>query len=179
MFSKFHKSPESRSDEEPNLNFTRSQTLILRGAIDKMKRLSQSGSSNFFPELRKNALISQSYFSNFALHMIRYGYRLHVPLKLICRVVWTSNLLKVKGWTCHFIFSVSRKLFLFVWTALRFSQTVSDDILYHIQCNSVFINVASVDYVFTLNYHFFVCIEFTLILMMLCKCTWTFSINMY
>ena len=39
--------------------------------IDKMKRLSQSGSSSFFPELRKNALlISQSYFSNFALHMI-------------------------------------------------------------------------------------------------------------
>ena len=33
-----------------------------------MKRLSQSGSSNFCPELRKNAL--QSYFSNFALHMI-------------------------------------------------------------------------------------------------------------
>ena len=36
-----------------------------------MKRLSQSGSSNFCPELRKNALlISQSYFSNFALHVI-------------------------------------------------------------------------------------------------------------
>ena len=36
-----------------------------------MKRLSQPGSSNFFPESRKNALlISQSYFSNFALHMI-------------------------------------------------------------------------------------------------------------
>ena len=36
-----------------------------------MKRLSQSGSSNFCPELRKNALlISQSHFSNFALHMI-------------------------------------------------------------------------------------------------------------
>ena len=35
-----------------------------------MKRLRQSGSSNFCPELRKNALlISQSYFSNFALHM--------------------------------------------------------------------------------------------------------------
>ena len=39
--------------------------------IDKMKRLSQSGSSNFCPELRKNALlISQSHFSNFALHVI-------------------------------------------------------------------------------------------------------------
>ena len=37
----------------------------------KMKRLSQSGSSNFCPELRKNALlISQSHFSNFALRMI-------------------------------------------------------------------------------------------------------------
>ena len=37
-----------------------------------MKRRSQSGLSNFCPELRKNALlISQSYFSNFALHMIR------------------------------------------------------------------------------------------------------------
>ena len=36
-----------------------------------MKRLSQSGSSNFCPVLRKNALpISQSHFSNFALHMI-------------------------------------------------------------------------------------------------------------
>ena len=36
-----------------------------------MKRLSQSGSSNFCPELRKNALlISQSHFSNFALHAI-------------------------------------------------------------------------------------------------------------
>ena len=36
-----------------------------------MKLLSQSGSSNFCPELRKNALlISQSHFSNFALHMI-------------------------------------------------------------------------------------------------------------
>ena len=36
-----------------------------------MKRLSQSGSNNFCPELRKNALLtSQSYFSNFALHMI-------------------------------------------------------------------------------------------------------------
>ena len=37
-----------------------------------MKRLSQSGSSNFCPELRKNSLlISQSHFSNFALHVIR------------------------------------------------------------------------------------------------------------
>ena len=37
-----------------------------------MKRLSQSGSSNFCLELRKNALlISQSHFSNFALHVIR------------------------------------------------------------------------------------------------------------
>ena len=35
-----------------------------------MKRLSQLGSSNFCPELRKNAFISQLYFSNFALHMI-------------------------------------------------------------------------------------------------------------
>ena len=36
-----------------------------------MKRLSQSGSSNFCLELRKNALlISQSHFSNFALHVI-------------------------------------------------------------------------------------------------------------
>ena len=36
-----------------------------------MKRLSQSGSSNFCSELRKNALlISQSHFSNFALHMV-------------------------------------------------------------------------------------------------------------
>ena len=35
-----------------------------------MKRLSQSGSSNFCPELRKNALISQSHFSNFSLHVI-------------------------------------------------------------------------------------------------------------
>ena len=36
-----------------------------------MKRLSQWGSSNFCPELRKNALlISQSHFSNFALHVI-------------------------------------------------------------------------------------------------------------
>ena len=36
-----------------------------------MKRLSQSGSSNFCPKLRKNALlISQSHFSNFTLHMI-------------------------------------------------------------------------------------------------------------
>ena len=36
-----------------------------------MKRFSQSGSSNFCPELRKNALlISQSHFSNFALHVI-------------------------------------------------------------------------------------------------------------
>ena len=34
-----------------------------------MKRLSQSGSSTFCPELRF-FLISQSYFSNFALHMI-------------------------------------------------------------------------------------------------------------
>ena len=39
--------------------------------IDKMKCLSKSGSSNFCPELRKNAvLISQSYLSNFGLHMI-------------------------------------------------------------------------------------------------------------
>ena len=39
-----------------------------------MKRLSQSGSSNFCPELRKNALlISQSHFSNFALHVINNG----------------------------------------------------------------------------------------------------------
>ena len=39
--------------------------------IDKIKRLSQQGSSNFCPELRKNSLlISQSYFSNFALYMI-------------------------------------------------------------------------------------------------------------
>ena len=38
-----------------------------------MKRLSQSGSSNFYPELRKNALlISQSHFSNFALHVIKF-----------------------------------------------------------------------------------------------------------
>ena len=38
-----------------------------------MKRLSQSGSSNFCPELRKNALlISQSRFSNFALHVINF-----------------------------------------------------------------------------------------------------------
>ena len=38
-----------------------------------MKRLSQSGSSNFCPESRKNAvLISQSHFSNFALHVINY-----------------------------------------------------------------------------------------------------------
>ena len=38
-----------------------------------MKRLSQSGSSNFCPELRKNALlISQSHFSNFALHVITF-----------------------------------------------------------------------------------------------------------
>ena len=37
-----------------------------------MKRLNQSGSSNFCPKLRKNALlISQSYFSNFALHVIK------------------------------------------------------------------------------------------------------------
>ena len=37
-----------------------------------MKRRSQSGTSNFYPELRKNALlISQSYFSHFALHMIK------------------------------------------------------------------------------------------------------------
>ena len=37
-----------------------------------MKHLSQSGSSNFCPELRKNALlISQSHFSNFALHVIK------------------------------------------------------------------------------------------------------------
>ena len=36
-----------------------------------MKRLSQSGSSNFCPELRKNALlISQSHFSNFVPHVI-------------------------------------------------------------------------------------------------------------
>ena len=36
-----------------------------------MKRLSQLESSNFCPELRKNALlISQSHFSNFALHVI-------------------------------------------------------------------------------------------------------------
>ena len=35
-----------------------------------MNRLSQSRSSNFCPELRKNALlISQSHFSNFALHV--------------------------------------------------------------------------------------------------------------
>ena len=39
--------------------------------IGKMKRLSQSGSSNFCPKLRKNALlISQSHFSNFTFHMI-------------------------------------------------------------------------------------------------------------
>ena len=38
-----------------------------------MKRLSQSGSSNFCPELGKNAfLISQSHYSNFALHVINY-----------------------------------------------------------------------------------------------------------
>ena len=36
-----------------------------------MKLLNQSGSSNFCSELRKNALlISQSHFSNFALHVI-------------------------------------------------------------------------------------------------------------
>ena len=51
--------------------------------IDKMKRLSQSGSSNFCPELRKNALlISQSYFSNFALHMIMFD----------------SNIFRTKAW---------------------------------------------------------------------------------
>ena len=39
--------------------------------MDKMKCRSQSGSSTFCSELRKNALLnSQSYFSNFALHMI-------------------------------------------------------------------------------------------------------------
>ena len=49
-----------------------------------MKRLSQSGSSNFCPELRKNALlISQSYFSNFALHMIM----------LERELIWTTSLL--------------------------------------------------------------------------------------
>ena len=38
-----------------------------------MKLVSQSGSSNFCPELRKNALlISQSHFSNFALHVITF-----------------------------------------------------------------------------------------------------------
>ena len=43
-----------------------------------MKRLSQSGSSNFCLELRKNALlISQSHFSNFALHMINAEIVLH------------------------------------------------------------------------------------------------------
>ena len=40
--------------------------------MDKMKCISQSGSSTFCSELSKNALlISQSYFSNFALHMIK------------------------------------------------------------------------------------------------------------
>ena len=42
-----------------------------------MKRLSQSGSGNVCPELRKNALlISQSYFSNFAFYMIKIFIRL-------------------------------------------------------------------------------------------------------
>ena len=36
----------------------------------------QLGSRNFCPELRKNALlISKSYFSNFALHMIKHAIR--------------------------------------------------------------------------------------------------------
>ena len=43
-----------------------------------MKRLSQSRSNNFCPELRKNALlISQSHFSNFALHMISHEISVH------------------------------------------------------------------------------------------------------
>ena len=47
-----------------------------------MKRLSQSGSSNFCPELRKNALlISQSHFSNFALHVINA--KIQTCIKLI------------------------------------------------------------------------------------------------
>ena len=47
-----------------------------------MKRLSQSGSSNFCPELRKNALlISESHFSNFALHVITNGNHTHVEIQ--------------------------------------------------------------------------------------------------
>ena len=71
-----------------------------------MKRLSQSGSNNFCPELRKNALlISQSHFSNFALHVIRFdivesafGENIHMTVKifanahqlmfLVLKLVW-------------------------------------------------------------------------------------------
>ena len=55
-----------------------------------MKRLSQSGSSNFCPELRKNALlISQSHFSNFALHVI-----IGVSTKLNKYIVFTMQTYK-------------------------------------------------------------------------------------
>ena len=67
-----------------------------------MKRLSQSGSSNFCPELRKNALlISQSHFSNFALHVITKEIRraereymnMHPP-PLLAPVIFRMNELK-------------------------------------------------------------------------------------
>ena len=64
-----------------------------------MKRLSQSGSSNFCPELRKNALlISQSHFSNFALHVIKIeiGNREHCVTYKNVFCVYCRN---VKGYT--------------------------------------------------------------------------------
>ena len=75
-----------------------------------MKRLSQSGSSNFCPELRKNALlISQSHFSNFALHVIRdkisaIRLRLAEWASLIKRTVreflqWLSGVSKIELWS--------------------------------------------------------------------------------
>ena len=55
-----------------------------------MKRLSQSRSSNFCPELRKNAfVISQSYFSNFALHMITKEMQNYTDL---------HSMTKLSGW---------------------------------------------------------------------------------
>ena len=55
-----------------------------------MKRLSQSGSSNFCPELRKNALlISQSHFSNFAMHVIKIEIKNRVNF---AKFTWTCYL---------------------------------------------------------------------------------------
>ena len=68
-----------------------------------MKRLSQSGSSNFCPELRKNALlISQSHFSNFALHVIMFIISITYPS--ICfpfTGVFRKNGTHIEGFEIH------------------------------------------------------------------------------